>query len=274
MSSDNLRLITLNTWKGDGRYGKRLELMADGLAQLQPDIICLQESLKADNFDMDTAGYLGKELNLNVVFGPGRFKTRTVEGGRYPGYSGLAILSRYTSDCRNFTALPSSDDDPDRSLLSARFNIRGVHLVITNTHLTHIRGRDDLREKQLIYALKATQQFMDQSVTRGDIQPKNNTLSFCCGDFNFELDAEILRNLQLKTNITPQDCYLKAGGKLFGHTSGFTEGEPGRLDYILYLQGVGGHPAVFRNGRVVLAEKDDSGLTPSDHLGVMVDIEL
>ena len=34
-----LRIVTLNTWKGDGAYRARLEAMAVGLATLQPDLV-------------------------------------------------------------------------------------------------------------------------------------------------------------------------------------------------------------------------------------------
>lgn len=34
--SGTLRLVTLNTWKGDGAYAKRLAAMTAGLAALSP----------------------------------------------------------------------------------------------------------------------------------------------------------------------------------------------------------------------------------------------
>ena len=274
MADTLLRLITLNSWKGDGNYSKRVELMAKGLKELQPDFVCLQESLRANNPLVDTAGYLGRELDLEVTFGPGRFKMRCIEGDRRPCYSGLAILSRFSPLTSKLTPLLSCAGDPDRTYLSAFFDWHGQPVTITNVHLTHLAKEKGLREKQLQTVLIGTNLFSEKAPKLGKHDRRERALSFCCGDFNWEVgDADIL-NLQTETGVLLQDCYVKGGGSLPGYTFGFEEGSPSRIDYIFNLSQKDDQEIIYHNAKVILARRDEDGLSPSDHLGVMVEIEL
>ena len=74
-----LSLITLNTWKCDGEYRIRLRLMAEGLAELNPDIILLQECFKTDHRQDNTARVLANTLSMNSCYLPAREKLRTFE---------------------------------------------------------------------------------------------------------------------------------------------------------------------------------------------------
>ena len=65
-----MRIVTLNTWKNEGDYARRLPLMRDGLAALSPDVVCLQECFVADGFD--TAAFLAAELGLHLYAAPAR----------------------------------------------------------------------------------------------------------------------------------------------------------------------------------------------------------
>lgn len=269
MKPERLRLVTLNSWKGDGLYSRRLELMVVGLKQLQPDIVCLQEALRTEDFRMDTAGYLANELGLQVTYGPGRFKLRSVEGEELLCHSGLAILSRFKPFSHKLTKLPACADDPDRTMLSALFDWRGLLLAISTVHLTHLADENELRERQLSRALDVSHLFASQFMA-----DNRRYLSLCCGDMNWDIDAATRAGMQSKSGIAFEDCYLAGGGELPGNTFGLDEESPCRIDYIFNLQGEE-HPSVrFRNGRVVLLEKNTEGLTPSDHLGVMIDMEL
>ena len=59
--SDTLSLITLNTWKCDGDYPRRLTLMRRELARLDPDILALQEVF------VDAESQVGTAATLAVV---------------------------------------------------------------------------------------------------------------------------------------------------------------------------------------------------------------
>lgn len=215
---------------------------------------------------MDTAGSLGRELGLEVTFGPGRFKTRSVEGSRLPCYSGLAILSKIKPFAFHLSPLPCCDDDPDRTVLTALIDWNGLPLTITTVHLTHIPGKDRLRERQLTSALHRSRLLTAQWGM------PSRTLSLCCGDMNQELDSTVLAGLQANTALSVHDCYLEGGGRLPGCTFGTEEKPPCRIDYILHLQGEGNAAVRCSNGRVVLNQRNREGLMPSDHRAVMVDI--
>lgn len=270
MKSNPLRIITLNTWKGDGLYQKRLELMAQGLQQLQPDIICLQESLRTLDRQMDTADYLGRKLGFEVLFGPGRLKTRTIEGEEHDCYSGLAILSRDNAVKYQLVQLPACPADTDRTALSALFDWNGLPLLITNTHLTHIPGKDALREKQLEAALTSACELYSK-ISKG-AAAINQPVFLCCGDMNFEIDDTVLRRLQVLDGTRVHDCYIEGGGKLPGFTFEFYEKSPCRLDYVLNLQGDLYKTVNYSNAEIIFTESDSDGVMPSDHFGVLVEV--
>ena len=269
MHQQILRLITLNTWKGDGRYDQRLELMASGLKQLQPNIVCLQESLRTAGGTMDTAGYLAHKLGLEAIFGHGRLKTRSVQGEQFDSHSGLAILSCCRpSSSRSYT-LPVCDDDSDRTALTALFNWGGLSLVTTTVHLTHLTGEDDLRRRQLDCVIDESQKFAS-----GPDPDHPMPVTLICGDMNYEIDAEELERRGAENGVVILDGYLEGGGERPGYTFNMYGNFPCRIDYILYIQNEKDRALQISNAKIVLSEKSSDGLLPSDHLGVMVDIAL
>lgn len=243
--------------------------MARGLSRLQPDIVCLQESLKSVDGSLDTAAYLGHHLGLTVTFGPGRFKRRSVEEVEHDCYSGLAILARSTPSTFRLDSLPACPEDPDRTALTALYQLNGRFICVTNTHLTHVAGRDALRDLQLTTALDCCRLLAGQAGNG-----YHEAAMLCCGDMNRNLDPDVLGRIEIKTGVRIEDCYLAAGGSLPGYTFGLDDGAPCRLDYILNLRDTDGPSPRFAQGRVILSEKDPGGVAGSDHFGVMVDMEL
>jgi endonuclease/exonuclease/phosphatase family metal-dependent hydrolase len=78
-----IRIITINTWKGDGNYDWRMQLMAMELYNLQPDIVCLQESVRSEDYQIDTAEFLADFLGLEMVYAPARLKSRSIGNFRF-----------------------------------------------------------------------------------------------------------------------------------------------------------------------------------------------
>ena len=109
-----MRLITLNTWKGDGAYHRRLIAMADGLAAENPDIVLLQECLRAPEARLDTAACLAETLGMDHVAWHGRRKARLVEGREFDCTSGVAILSRLPILASRTIMLPVAAADERR----------------------------------------------------------------------------------------------------------------------------------------------------------------
>ena len=145
-----MRIVTLNTWKNEGRYLRRLQLMGDGLREMAPDIVCLQECFAAEGFD--TAGWLASGLGLVAHRAPSRRKVRTHQGHDLDSTSGLAILAR-AQGVADVLDLASHPADGQRIAQRLDLEVEGRPLRILNLHLTHLRGANGLRAQQLAEAL-------------------------------------------------------------------------------------------------------------------------
>lgn len=145
-----MRIVTLNTWKNEGDYRRRLQLTGDGLRKLAPDVVCLQECFAAEGFD--TAGGLAAELGLVAHEASARRKVRRHQGRDLDSTSGLAILAR-TQGVADRLDLASHAADGERIAQRLDLEVEGRPLRILNLHLTHLRGADGLRARQLTEAL-------------------------------------------------------------------------------------------------------------------------
>lgn len=145
-----MRIVTLNTWKNEGDYRRRLQLMGDGLLALAPDIVCLQECFAADG--VDTAGRLASELGFVAHLAPSRRKVRTHQGRDLGSTSGLAILAR-AQGVADRLDLATHPADGERIAQRLDVEFEGRPLRVLNLHLTHLRGAQALRAQQLAEAL-------------------------------------------------------------------------------------------------------------------------
>src|ERR1700743_746360 len=92
---EHIKIITINTWKCDGNYPRRMRILAKQLKDLAPGIIAYQECFYSDEGNADTLKYLADTLNMNSCFLPGRSKKRGFNGRWVESLSGLGILSTY-----------------------------------------------------------------------------------------------------------------------------------------------------------------------------------
>ena len=147
-----MRIVTLNTWKNEGQYERRLALMAKGLGELAPDVVCLQECFQADGFD--TARHLADTLRLDAAVAAARHKLRAHQGRRIESASGLAILRRNGALASGRLALPSDPADGERI---GQWADVAPGLRVLNLHLTHLSGPQaaSLRKAQLERAMSA-----------------------------------------------------------------------------------------------------------------------
>jgi endonuclease/exonuclease/phosphatase family metal-dependent hydrolase len=162
-----MRIVTLNTWKNEGDYRRRLRLMRDGLAALAPDVVCLQEVFVTQG--ADTARELGSALGFVVHVAPARYKARCHEGRAVRSSSGLAILTRWPGTSASLM-LPSDPADGERIAQRLDLQVGDRALRVLNLHLTHLRGATALRAKQLDRALAwAAEGLVDGLVVAGDL---------------------------------------------------------------------------------------------------------
>ena len=146
-----LTVVTLNTWKCDGRYRDRLTWMADGLANLSPHFVFVQEAFVCDEPAADTAMHLGQALGMELHRLKGREKLREFEGDRRLSSSDLAILARTKPLHREACTLAEHSLDRDRKALVLHFDWRGIPLALANTHLTHVQDEEgrEVRRRQV-----------------------------------------------------------------------------------------------------------------------------
>ena len=233
-----LRVVTLNTWKNDGDYPARLTRIADGLAALSADVVCLQECFVGGGHD--TARFLADALNLHLYAAPARAKVRELDRAPVDSTSGLAILTRLPGRAETL-ALTSHPADGER--IAQRFTTR--RLRILNLHLSHLRGEAGavLRRRQLDEALDWARRGGCGSL-------------LVCGDLN-------------SGRGDPEFAPLNAAvGEELGSTL-HVASEGRAIDHAILLD-----PADLAVGCRfrALATPDGDGRYPSDHAAVVVDL--
>ncbi len=151
-----MRLVTLNTWKCDGAYARRLARMEAGLAALAADVVTLQEVFLAPALGCDTAATLAAALGLEAAVLPLRRKPRNVAGRSADSWSGLAVLSRRPILSQRTIALPADPRDGERAALAVELERDGTRMTVVALHLTHLAGADALRRRQWDHIVAAT----------------------------------------------------------------------------------------------------------------------
>jgi endonuclease/exonuclease/phosphatase family metal-dependent hydrolase len=238
-----VRIVTLNTWKNEGEYARRLPLMLGGLAAMTPDVICLQECFAAEGFD--TAAWLAAELDMTVHAAPARGKLRRHDGRDLFSTSGLAMLARGEAVSARL-ALASDPADGER--IGHRLDVVGLGrpLRILNLHLTHLRGAGELRATQLREALA----WAGADLAGGLV---------VAGDLNAAADDPALAPL----GLSPRMATLQ------GARVGFEPPRAKAIDHCVLLR-----PGPWRETGLLRGcdTPDPHGWFPSDHAAVGIEL--
>ncbi|MFC3682192.1 endonuclease/exonuclease/phosphatase family protein [Hydrogenophaga luteola] len=248
-----MRLVSLNTWKAEGDYVRRIDAMAAGLSALSPDVIALQEDLRTADGLTHTALALARALGLQLSWVPARSKLRKVGLRRTLTTSGLAVLSRQPVLEQRLLALPEDPRDGERVAQCVRLPGPAGDWWLANLHLTHLGDRADLRRQQLEAVLRMM----------GETAPTCSVV--LCGDLNASTeDAEIagfLRQGMLRDAFAgrPKVTHVDAAGAVRN------------LDHILFRPGDEQTVAAGFVG-VVLDRPEAHGVWPSDHRGVCAEL--
>jgi endonuclease/exonuclease/phosphatase family metal-dependent hydrolase len=249
-----MRLVSINTWKGDGDYPRRLGAICTGLSALSPDVVALQEDLRTDDGGMHTAHTVAGALGMFLSWVPARPKNRLVGDDVVACTSGLALLSREPVLEQRILSLPDDPRDGQRlaQCIHLPKGLGGGWLV--NLHLTHLPDRPDLRQAQLSVVLNELGNWA------------GGERWILCGDFNAgpadqEIAACLLPHGTLKNAFS--------GAHKVTHVDDV--GQPHDLDQIFFRTATGRGTEV-RDAWVALNHPGDDGVMASDHCAVCADL--
>jgi len=130
----NFKVVTINILYDLSRWAQRREVLAQGLADLAPDVIALQEVKLPEN----TARWLADRLcYTHIHLSP----KAGIEGGR----EGIALLSRLPIQAKNRLDL----GDQHRVAQYIRLDLDGQPVVIANAHFFWQPGNSRPRQAQI-----------------------------------------------------------------------------------------------------------------------------
>lgn len=253
-----MRIVTLNTWKNEGDYARRLRLMGLGLAALGADVVCLQECFAAE--DADTAAELARATRLAPHARPARAKPRRHGGALVSSTSGLAMLTRRPGADGVRTL---AEDPADGERIAQRLDLAGEAgpLRVLNLHLTHLRGpaAAALRGRQVAEALDWARLNWTGAIV-------------AVGDFNAPLEAEELAPaLRLAARPDRPEADYPRRSTLHGASLGEARSGAPAIDHALLIDPSGAWRV--RRRFLALDRPDGEGWFPSDHAAVVVDLE-
>jgi endonuclease/exonuclease/phosphatase family metal-dependent hydrolase len=275
-----LRVLTINIWNRQGRWEDRLRLLQKGIADLDPDVIGVQEVIHRPNVDplgihcqaralADAWSAAGGPRKVEVSFGP----AFTYESG---DQFGNAVLSRFPLyDAQTF-ALPGSDA---RSLHFARVETSFGPLPFFVTHLSWKFDEGYLREGQV----RGIADALPRVHAAGDLP------AVLVGDLNAAPDTTEIRFLTGKHALDGRSVFFTDCFDRVGEGPGFTFDPPRnphaaltfeaprRIDYVLCQGPDDRGRGLPISARVVLCEvhRDEVGeLAPSDHYGVLSELRM
>jgi endonuclease/exonuclease/phosphatase family metal-dependent hydrolase len=262
-----LRVVTLNIWNRGGPWDDRLTAIRAELAELAPDVIGLQEVLRAKiGDDPDQAKQIAEGLGYHVAYGAS-FDTGGIEFGN-------AVLTKFPIRHSQVFPLPSIDTPDARCLLHAEIDAPFGTLHFFVTHLSWRFNEGSAREAQVKAVAKHVK----------ELCPINQFPPVLVGDFNAAPDADEIRYLKGLCSLGARSVYFADTFGMVGRGDGvtFTARNPfatdlrepdRRIDYI-FVRGPDpsgrGEPLDAR----VCFDRPRRGVYASDHFGVSATIRV
>ena len=271
MTSDRLKILTLNTWGRTGPWEKRKAIIVDGIRALDPHVIGLNEVWD------DADGNLAHELAdaIGGLWHVHHAPAYELAPGRT---CGNGVLSRFAYAETEAWPLPEPRHDSGRILVHAMISTPWGRLPVFVTHLSWMAHQGAARMQQV-------QQVRSWINERAPIQrgeaPTDMLPPVFMGDLNTEPDSDEIRFVRGYTadeyGFYMADCFgIRGEGP--GHTwhrdnvYAAREHYPNRrIDYIFVRGPDRWHRGEPLSCKVVLDEPRD-GVFASDHYGVYTEI--
>jgi len=269
-ASDCLRVVTLNLWGENGPHEHRLAQVAEELGRLRADVILLQEVREVPGRLPNQADTLARRLGFHRAFAVG-----TEWGG---GVEGLAVVSRFPIGESDDHRLPHATATEGRIGLSARLDTARGPLWVHTTHLSY-RLHEGVEREDQIQAMHA------EVAARAAVTDLPQILG---GDFNTAPEADEIRWLKGMTTLRGRRVYYQdAWAAVHPAEPGITWARQNpfrarmnwlpddrRIDYIFVTAARRDGRGVVRDARVVFDRPDADGVFPSDHFGVLADVQV
>jgi endonuclease/exonuclease/phosphatase family metal-dependent hydrolase len=262
-----LRVVTLNIWNRGGPWDARLQVIRGGLADLDPDIVGLQEVLRPTTGEGPNQGLqIAEGLGYHVAYGAS-FDSGGIEFGN-------AALSRFPIARSEVFLLPRIDTPDSRCLLFAEIDAPFGKLPFFVTHLSWRFNEGNAREAQV----KAIAEHVKR------LCPIDGFPPVLVGDFNAEPLADEIRYLKGLCSLGGRSVYFADTFGIVGRGDGvtFTNRNPfasdlrepdRRIDYI-FVRG----PDPTGRGEPLDAhvcfDRPQNGVYASDHFGVSATIRV
>ena len=262
-----LRCLTLNLWGSQAPLAERLALIVQGLRELAPDVVALQEVHDLPSVGPNVAETLAAAADLRCVYAPAV--------GFRDGHEGLALLSRLPIARHEARELPHATAIERRILLSAELGLGDRTLWVHTTHLNYRLQHGRQREDQVMAIDAAIAQHASEpQVLMGDLnaRPESDEIRWLCGlatlggRRTLYQDAWALRH--------PGEAgWTWASANPYTKPLAFLQPDR-RLDYVLVTPERRDGRGRIVDCRIVFEQPGAGGVYASDHYGLFAEIQI
>jgi endonuclease/exonuclease/phosphatase family metal-dependent hydrolase len=245
-----------------------MAVLVQGLRELSPDVVTLQEVREVPGQLPNQAETLAKAIGFHYVFSPA-----TPLGG---GEEGLAILSRQPIVEHEALELPHAEPKERRILLSARVQNGQGSVWVHTTHLNYRLTHGKQREEQV------------QAIADSVAGRTSDSSQILAGDFNARPEADEIRFLRGLVTLGGRRTYFQdAWERLHPGDAGLTWArknpytaklaflEPDRrIDYIFVTPMRGDGRGTIHSCAMAFDKPGADSVFASDHFGLLAEIQV
>lgn len=255
-----MKIITYNIWNSDCNYNDRIELLCTVLRCNGADVIALQEVRDKETVDL-----------ISTSCGYKHYVWRKYLDCE----EGLALLSKYPIIYAE-TNWENGRDVLNSFILRAVIEYNNKKIGITNMHLDYESALS--REIEVVNGIKLIEkyEYSDYEVLLGDLNsyPESSVCRYLTGQQSLNNHGttwiDLYKIYTMKVGEKPKATLDFLNNPRWDNESVLEI--PGRFDYIMLK-----YPYPKKNPKLISAciigDKRESNITPSDHYGVMCEVD-
>ena len=254
-----LKVLTYNIWGWNPPFERRLDLIIRGIADLDPDLVGLQEVMESPDSDGSDNSALIIANRLEELTGKRWYLYKQNSHNFGDSVFGFGILSQFPIFQKGYRFIPRGEFD--RILQWAQVETPIGFINFYNTHLSY----GDQWEIRIEQAVKIKEYIQEDDTTTLHMS------TIMCGDFNDRPGTVPIATFTLEEphSVWFYDTWEVMHPGELGYTAPIWEPSM-RIDYVFLKAGENG---AVTTSQLVFDEPDSNGLYPSDHIGVFTTIE-